>query len=62
LLAWRDPFGFHVRVRLRSTPGWSTITSFVVVAEDLAARLPAPSGASSPRGIVDKLVARFRGS
>lgn len=62
LLAWRDPFGLHFQARLPSVPDWPTITYFISLAEDLASRLPAPSGSSAPRGIVDSLAARLMGS
>lgn len=59
VLAWRDPFGFHVQARLPSTPDWATLTHFITLGEDFAARLPAPSGGSAPQGFVDAMVARF---
>ena len=59
LLAWRDPFGFHFHARPPSAPDWPTITYFLSLAEDLASRLPAPSGSSAPRGLVDSMVARL---
>jgi len=62
VIAWRDPFGLHVQVRLPSTPNWPTVAYFVAVAEDFARHLPPPVGGSEPHGFVDGLVARLLGS
>jgi hypothetical protein len=59
VLAWRDPFGFHIHARLPATPNQATITYFVALAEDFCARIPAPSISPAPSGFVDRLVARF---
>ena len=61
VLAWRDPFGFHVHARLPAPPDWPTVSCLVKLAEDFAVRLSAPVGASAPRGVLDKLVARLLG-
>ena len=59
MLAWRDPFGFHIEARLPATPNWPTISYFLSLAEDLALRLPAPTATSAPSGFVDKFATRF---
>jgi hypothetical protein len=59
VLAWRDPFGFHIHARLPSTPNQATVTYFVALAEDFCARIPAPAMSPAPSGFVDRLVARF---
>jgi len=62
VLAWRDPFGFHVQARLPAPPNWATVAYLVAASDDLSQRLPAAVGASAPQGLVDRLVARFLGS
>src|SRR5690242_11856751 len=57
LLAWRDPFGFHVHARLPAPPNWATICYVVELAEDLCARLPAGKIAGPPKGMVDQFLA-----
>ena len=59
VLAWRDPFGFHIHARLPGTPNQATVTYFVALAEDFCARIPAPAMSPAPSGFVDRLVARF---
>jgi hypothetical protein len=56
LLAWRDPRGFCVEVRLPAPPNWATICYVVSLAEDLCARLPAGRAVEPPKGIVDQVV------
>jgi hypothetical protein len=57
LLAWRDPFGFHIHARLPAPPNWATICYVVELADDLCARLPAGKMAGPPKGIVDQFLA-----
>lgn len=57
LLAWRDPFGFHMQARLPAPPNWATIYYVVELADDLCARLPAGRMAGPPKGIVDQFLA-----
>jgi len=59
VLAWRDPFGFHIHARLPATPNQATVTYFVALAQDFCARIPAPAMSPAPTGFVDRLVARF---
>lgn len=61
MVAWRDPFGFHVEARLPAPANWATICYVVDLAEDLCARLPAGKSPAPPKGIVDEVVARFLG-
>jgi hypothetical protein len=59
VLAWRDPFGFHLHARLPATPNWATISYFLGLADDLIARVPPAVISPTPQGFVDRLVARF---
>ena len=61
LLAWRDPFGFHVEARLPAPANWATICYVAGLAEDLCARLPAGKMPGAPKGMVDELLARVLG-
>lgn len=62
MLAWRDPFGFHVEARLPAPANWATICYVVELAEDLSLRLPAGKMPGPPKGILDELLARFLGA
>lgn len=57
MLAWRDPFGFHMQARLPAPPNWATICYVVELADDLCARLPAGKMAGPPKGILDQFLA-----
>jgi len=59
VLAWRDPFGLHLTARLPGPGSWGTVTHFVDLAGDLAARLPVPEMLPAPAGFIDRLTARF---
>lgn len=59
ILAWRDPFGFHVQLRLPAPANWATICNALGIAEDLAARVPAGAMMTAPRGVVDRVLAWF---
>jgi hypothetical protein len=59
VLAWRDPFGLHFQARMPEPPNWASLAYFLSLAEDFSARLPAPAPSPSPRGILDRIVARF---
>jgi hypothetical protein len=62
VLAWRDPFGLHFQARLPAAPNWETVSYFLALAKEFTQRLPAPMTAPTPRGFVDRLLARLLGS
>jgi len=62
VLAWRDPFGFHLQARLPAAPNWPTVSYVLALAEAFTQRLPAPRPTPAPRGFVDRLIARLLGS
>ena len=57
ILAWRDPFGLHLRARLPAPPNWATIKYLLSIGEGLLARLPAAIPVPEPSGAVDKMIA-----
>ena len=59
LLAWRDPYSFHLQARLPGPPNWSSVSHLVSVGEELAANLPAPIAVPPPHSIVDRMAARL---
>ena len=59
LLAWRDPFGFHLLARLPGPPNWPTVSYFTSLAEEFSARVPAPQISPRPVGLVDRIVAHI---
>jgi len=59
VLAWRDPFAFHLQARLPATPNWATVSYFVALAEAFVLQLPPPTISRAPRRLVDRLIARF---
>jgi len=59
VLAWRDPFAFHLLAQLPGPPNWPAVTHFLSIAEDLCARLPAPAAPAAPPTFADRLVARI---
>ena len=58
VLAWRDPYAFHVQARLPGPPNWAAVSYFVALADDFIARV-LPSVTSSPPGFIDRLIDRF---
>jgi len=59
VLAWRDPGGFHLQVRLSMPPNWTTIAHTVAVAEEFSLRIPAPQAAPASQRLLDRLIARL---
>ncbi len=59
LLAWRDPFGFHLLARLPAPPNWPTVSYFTSLADEFSARVPAPEISPGPVGVVDRVAARI---
>jgi hypothetical protein len=59
LLAWRDPFGFHLQARLPAPPNWPTVSYLASLADAFSARVPAPGIPAGPVGVVDRIAARF---
>jgi hypothetical protein len=59
LLAWRDPFGFHLLARLPAPPNWGTVSYFTSLAEEFSARVPAAEISPGPVGVVDRIAARI---
>jgi hypothetical protein len=57
VLIWRDPFGFHFKVRLPAPANWPTVSYSLSLAEQFALRLPASSVSPTPPSLVDRLVA-----
>ena len=62
VLAWRDPFGFHLQARLPAPANWVTVSYFLALAEDFCARLPSAATSPAPAGFLDRLIARFVGA
>jgi hypothetical protein len=60
VLAWRDPFGFHLKVCLPAPANWPTVSYSVALAEQFASCLPATSMPSAPASLVDRVIARFQ--
>ena len=60
VLVWRDPFGFHLQVRLPAPANWPTVSYSISLAEQIASRLPAPSMPTAPPSFVDRFVARLQ--
>ncbi len=56
VLLWRDPMGFHCKVRLPSPANWPTVSCSVALAEEFALRLPAGSMPLAPPGALDQLI------
>lgn len=56
-LIWRDPFGFHFKVRLPAPANWPTVSYSLGLAEQFALRLPAGSVPPTPPSLVDRVVA-----
>jgi hypothetical protein len=61
ILAWRDPFGLHVQVRLPGAANWATICYVVEIGEELCGRVPAGRSMGGPRGVVDRVAGWFLG-
>jgi hypothetical protein len=59
VLAWRDPVALHLQFRLPGPPNWSTVAYAAKLGEDLTVRVPPPVMQAAPRGLLDKLIARF---
>jgi hypothetical protein len=59
VVAWRDPFGFHLQARLPATPNRATISYFLALAEDFCARLPRAATSPAPVGLLDRLIAKL---
>ena len=59
VLAWRDPFGLHLKIRLPAPANWPTVTHAVAVAEQFASRIGGGSMPFAPPSFVDRLIARF---
>jgi hypothetical protein len=59
LLAWRDPFGFHLLARLPAPPNWPTISYLTSLGDEFSARVPAPEISPGPVGLVDRIAARI---
>jgi hypothetical protein len=57
VLIWRDPFGFHLKVRLPAPANWPTVSYSLSLAEQFALRLPASSVPPTPPSLVDRVVA-----
>lgn len=62
MLVWRDAFGLHLQARLPATPNWPVVSYWLSLAEELIARIPPPTPAAAPPGIVDRLAARLPGA
>jgi hypothetical protein len=60
VLVWRDPFGFHLKVRLPAPANWPTVSYSIALAEQFVSRLPAASVPSAPPSLVDRIVARLQ--
>jgi hypothetical protein len=58
-IAWRDPFGLHVEVRLPGPPNWVTLAHFHELAEALVACVPRVSPAPTPHGLVDRIAEKL---
>lgn len=56
LLVWLDHSGLHLQARLPSPPTWTTVRSFVALAEDLCLRLPAPEVPPASPTVTDRLM------
>ena len=59
ILAWRDPFGFHLKARLPAPPNSFTVLHFVGIAETCTAAIPPSAKEAAPSGLLDGLLARF---
>jgi hypothetical protein len=59
VLAWRDPFGFHVQARLPGPANWNTVCYLTSLAEAMCARVPAPVSSAVPLTFVDRAIARI---
>lgn len=59
MVAWRDPFGFHLNARLPGPPNWATVAWLASVGEECTARLPAVVAMPPPSGWVDRVIAGF---
>lgn len=59
MLAWRDPYGFHLQARLPGPPNWPSVSHLVSVGEEFASALPVPIAAPPPHTLADRMAARL---
>lgn len=59
LLMWRDPTALHFQARLPAPPNWATVSYFLVLAEELCRRLPAPDVPVHTPTLADRAIARI---
>lgn len=59
LLMWRDPTALHFQARLPAPPNWATVSYFLVLAEELCRRLPAPDVPANTPTLADRVIARI---
>jgi hypothetical protein len=59
MLAWRDPFGFHLQARLPGPANWSTVSYLASLGEELCARVPAGRKPAVAPTFVDRAIERI---
>ncbi len=59
VLAWRDPFGVHLHVRLPEPPNWPNVAYAASLGEEWAMHVPPPATKTTPHGLVDQITSRF---